>query len=80
MTIAAPALAVGGYWLTVDHRSGPLDWTLLAVALALGVAGIWSAPLRVVTKAAVTFVYVPLMGAALMAGLLAAECSTGNCL
>ena len=78
--IAAPLLCMGGYWLVVGDRSGTLDWVMLVVALAVGLAGIWSARWRIAPKAALTLAYVPLMGAALAASLLALECSTGNCL
>ena len=80
LIVVAPILVIGGYWLAVDDRSGLLDWIVLAVALVVGLAGIWSAHWRTPAKAALTLAYVPLMGVALAAGLFALECSTGNCL
>ena len=80
LTVPAPVFTVASYWWVMNDRSGLLDWIVLAAALAVGISGIWSAHWRSATKAALTLAYVPLMGAALAAGLLALECSTGNCL
>ena len=80
LIVAASTFIMGTYWLAVDHRSGFLDWTVLAVVLAVGLAGIWSGHWRSATKAALTLAYLPLMGGALVTGLIALECSKGNCL
>lgn len=80
LIIGAPLLIMGGYWLVIADRSGLLDWIVLAVSVAVGAAGIWSAPWRIAVRVAATLAYVPVMGAALAAGLIILECSTGNCL
>ena len=77
---AAPPLLMASYWFLIDDRSGLLDWIALAAAIAVGLVGIRSTPLRRAAQAALALVYVPLMGSALFAGVIALECSTGNCL
>ena len=80
LIIAAPLLLMGGYWFTIDDRSGLLDWIVVAVGVGVGLVGIWSAPWRTGAQVAATLAYVPVMGVALAAGVLFLECSTGNCL
>ncbi|MGD9714759.1 MAG: hypothetical protein AB7V46_22265 [Thermomicrobiales bacterium] len=80
LTIVAPPVVMVGYWFFIDDRSGLLDWIVLTVAVCVGLMGIWSAPWRRGVQVAMTLAYVPVMGVALAAGLLALECSTGNCL
>ena len=80
LIIAAPLLIMSGYWFVIDDRSGLLDWIVLAVAVGVGLVGIWSAPWRSGAQVAATLAYVPMMGIALAAGVLFLECSTGNCL
>ena len=80
LIVAAPLLLMAGYWLLVHDRSGSMDWMVLALAIAVGLMGIWLAPWRRAAQTAVTVAYVPLMGLALAVCLVAFECSTGNCL
>jgi hypothetical protein len=71
---------VSGYWLILFDRSGLSDWIALGAALAVGLVGVWLAPWRKEVKATVALPYFGLMGMALLYGLIALECSTGNCL
>lgn len=76
----APLLLILGYWLVIDHRLAMLDWTVLAVAVGVGLFGIWSAPWRRGAQLVASVVYVPVMGAIVGAIVLLLECSEGNCL
>jgi hypothetical protein len=80
LIVAAPLLLMGGYWFVIDNRSGLLDWIVLAVAIGVGLAGIWSTPWRRGVQVATMLAYVPVMALGLAAGILFLECSTGNCL
>jgi hypothetical protein len=80
LIVPAPLLLTGFYWLLVDGRSGGTDWVVMALGVAIGLAGIWSAPWPKAARAGASLAYVPLMGLVLTAYVLALECSTGNCL
>jgi len=79
LIVGAPLLLIGAS-VVVDNRSALVDWIVLAAAVAVGLAGIWSAPWRTRVRVAASVAYVPVMGVALAAIVLFLECSTGNCL
>ena len=78
--VAAPLLITVTYSLAVGPRSAVMDWIILGTSVAVGVAGIWSAPWHRQTQAIVTLAYVPIMGPALAASYLFSQCALRNCL